>query len=230
MGFFNRTPPPSRLSGDHELMRQAMAYVDPLYGLALRLTRSPNDAEDLVQDTLLRAHRFSENFESGTNLKAWLFKILTNTFINKYRRGQRERAVLDGHDADPVGDGVMSRSAIRNLFEPETAADQRLLAEEIQKALELLPEDYRLMVMLADVEELSYKEIADIVGCPIGTVMSRLHRARKLLQRSLMGQAIAMGLVDASAAVAVGRTAEPAVEQDEPVSIDAFRRRKEGGR
>jgi RNA polymerase sigma-70 factor, ECF subfamily len=194
--------------------QEALDHLDALYGAALRLTRSPSDAEDLVQDTYLKAHRFHDRFEAGTNLKAWLFRILTNTFINRYRRRTRERDVLDGIDADPVGEGVMSRAAMRALSAPVADAERSLLAQEIQGALDNLPEDYRVMILLADVEELSYKEIAEIVGCPIGTVMSRLHRARKMLQKHLVTQAVELGVI--------GPEQEP---EEEPVSLEAWRRR-----
>ncbi len=198
-----------------EFARLALEHLDSMYGAAMRLTRSPADADDLVQDAFLKAYRFYDRFEPGTNLRAWLLRILTNTFINKYRRNVRERKVLDGDDAEPVGDGVMSRAAMRALTEPESDAMRSIVSQEIQKALDELSEEHRLMIVLADVEELSYKEIADIVGCPIGTVMSRLHRARKQMQGRLVEQAIEMGIVDA---------AKLSPESSEPVSLDAYRR------
>jgi len=199
-----------------EFAQLALPYLDTLYGAALRLTRSPADADDLVQDAFLKAYRFYDRFEPGTNLRAWLLRILTNTFINKYRRNTRERKVLDGDDAEPVGDGVMSRAAMRALTEPEDDAMRSLVTQEIQKALDELSEEHRLMIVLADIEELSYKEIADIVGCPIGTVMSRLHRARKHMQGRLVEQAIEMGIVDPSKDT-----------NGETVSLDAYRRARE---
>ena len=216
MSFFR----PSEKKRRAEFEREALPHLDALYGAALRLTRSPSDAEDLVQDTILKAYRFYDRFEVGTNLKAWLLKILTNTFINRYRRGVRERGVFEGGSAESVGDGVMSRSAMRGLLDPVEDAQRGLLLAEIQAALDELPEDYRLMILLADVEELSYKEIADVVGCPIGTVMSRLHRARKQMQTRLVAQAEALGIV----------SEEPFAAATEPVSLDAFRRRKEAAR
>lgn len=210
MALTNQHPDPAR----EEFEREALKHLDALYGAALRLTRSPSDAEDLVQDAFVKAYRFYDRFEPGTNMKAWLFRILTNTFINKYRRTTRERKVLEGREAEPVGDGVMSRAAMRTLTDPIAEAHRRIITAEIQEALDSLPEDYRVMIVLADVEELSYKEIATIVGCPIGTVMSRLHRARKKMQRRLLDQAIQLGIVE-----------EPAAS--EPVSLDDYRRRKE---
>jgi RNA polymerase sigma-70 factor (ECF subfamily) len=201
-----------------EFEAEALQQLDALYGTALRLTRSPSDAEDLVQDTILKAYRFYDRFEAGTNLKGWLLRILSNTFINRYRRRTRERTVFEGSGAGPVGEGVMSRSAMRGLTDAEGTADRRLVAREIHVALDQLPEDYRLMILLADVEELSYKEISEIVGCPIGTVMSRLHRARKLVQQHLVGQAVELGIIAAS---------EEQEQSEAPVSLDAYRRLKE---
>lgn len=208
MAEFDRIP-----MDREEFAKEALEHLDSLYGAAMRLTRSPADAEDLVQDAFLRAYRFHEQFEPGTNLRAWMLRILTNTFINKYRRNHRERKVLDGEDGEPVGDGVMSRAAMRALQDPDGDAMRSLVSQEIQKALDELSEEHRLMIVLADVEELSYKEISDIVGCPIGTVMSRLHRARKQMQTRLIAQAIDMGIVQQTAA--------------EPVSLDAYRKARE---
>jgi RNA polymerase sigma-70 factor (ECF subfamily) len=211
------------LSSDHEapnplrdeFAAEALQHLDSMYASALRLTRSEADADDLVQDAFLKAYRFYDHFEPGTNLRAWLLRVLTNTFINKYRRTTRERKVLDGDEAEPVGDGVMSRAAMRALHDPDGDAMRALVTGEIQKALDELPDEYRLMIVLADVEELSYKEIAEIVGCPIGTVMSRLHRARKQMQAKLVTTALDMGII------------EPDAEADatgEPVSLAAYRK------
>lgn len=202
-----------------EFEQEALPHLDSLYATALRLSRSPSDAEDLVQDTILKAYRFYERFEAGTNFRAWLLKILTNTFINRYRRNARERNVFEGTDAEPVGEGVMSRTAMRGLTDPLDDADRRLVAREIRVALDRLPEDYRLMIVLADVEELSYREIADVVGCPIGTVMSRLHRARGVVKKHLTKQATELGIV--------GTDDEEEASEEEPVSLEAYRRRKE---
>jgi RNA polymerase sigma-70 factor (ECF subfamily) len=195
---------------------EARPHLDTLYGAALRLTRSKVDAEDLVQDTLVRAYRFYDRFEAGTNFKAWLLRIQMNTFVNRYRRGVRERQVLDGPMARPVGEGIMSRATMRGLTDPVGSAQRNLIAREITRAFDALSDDARAMVLLADVEELSYREIADVIGCPIGTVMSRLHRARKQLQLSLQAQAAQLGIIDLD-------------DQDDPtdpVSLEAFRARK----
>ncbi|MCA9531032.1 MAG: sigma-70 family RNA polymerase sigma factor [Myxococcales bacterium] len=201
--------------------QEALPHLDALYGTALRLTRSPAEAEDLVQDSLLKAFRFFDQFQPGSNMKAWLLKIETNTFINRYRRVVRERKVFDGALADPVGEGVMSRAAMRGLTHATAEADRRLLAAEIQRALDALPEEHRTMIVLADIEELSYREVADVVGCPIGTVMSRLHRARRSMQEHLVEQAIQFGIVDGEPDVAANDGDAP------PVSLEAYRRRKE---
>src|SRR5580698_3999712 len=174
---------------------ECLNHLDAMYGVACKLTRNPTDAEDLVQDAFVKAMRARDQFHAGTNLKAWLFRILTNTFINKCRRGGLERSVLDGPDADPLADGWVSASTMRQLREPETLALMPLVEHEIQRALDALPTEFRLAVVLCDVEEFSYEEIAQIMGCPIGTVMSRLHRGRKLLQKSLYNHALALGIV-----------------------------------
>jgi len=194
----------------------ARPHLDTVYAAALRLTRSQVDAEDLVQDTLVRAYRFYDRFEAGTNFKAWLLRIQMNTFVNRYRRNVRERRVLDSPMATPVGEGVMGRASMRGLTDPVGDAQRKLIGREIAHAFDKLSEDARAMVLLADVEELSYKEIAEIVACPIGTVMSRLHRARKQLQLSLQAQAVQLGIIDED------HEGEPA----EAVSLEAFRTRK----
>jgi RNA polymerase sigma-70 factor (ECF subfamily) len=196
--------------------------MDALYGVACRLTRNPTEAEDLVQDALVKAMRARAQFQAGTNLKAWLFRILTNTFINKYRRGGLERSVLEGPDADPLADGWVSASTMRSLRDPEQIALLPIVEGEVRRALDALPPEFRLAVVLCDVEEFSYEEIADIMGCPIGTVMSRLHRGRKLLQKSLYAHALAMGIVKGEDVVG-GRAKNGA-----PSSLAEYRVRKRG--
>ena len=137
-----------------------------MYGVACKLTRNPTEAEDLVQDAFVKAMRARDQFHAGTNLKAWLFRILTNTFINKYRRGGLERSVLDGPDADPLADGWVSASTMRQLRDPETLALMPIVEREIQTALDALPAEFRLAVVLCDVEEFSYEEIAADHGVP----------------------------------------------------------------
>jgi RNA polymerase sigma-70 factor (ECF subfamily) len=209
---------PKKIAAERRLFEaEARPHLDTLYANAVRLTRSPVDAEDLVQDTLVRAYRFYDRFEAGTNFKAWLLRIQMNTFVNRYRRTARERQVFDGPMATPVGEGVMSRATMRGLTDPVGDAQRQLVAREINRAFEQLSEEARAMVLLADVEELSYKEIAEVMGCPIGTVMSRLHRARKQLQTSLQQHALQLGIIEADDG-----------DTEEPVSLEAFRSRKAG--
>lgn len=217
MALFDE-PSPSR-DGD-QFLDETMSHMDALYGVACRLTRNPTEAEDLVQDALVKAMRARDQFQPGTNLKAWLFRILTNTFINKYRRGGLERSVLEGPDADPLADGWVSASTMRQLRDPETIALLPIVEGEVRRALDALPPEFRLAVVLADVEEFSYEEIADIMGCPIGTVMSRLHRGRKLLQKSLYAHALAMGIVKGEEAVGEKNAA--------PADLGAYRAKKRG--
>ena len=178
-----------------EFESEAMSHLPTLLAVGSRLTRSTAEAEDLVQDTLLKALRAREHFTPGSNMRAWLLRILTNTFINRYRRGGLERSVLDGPDADPLADGWIGASTMEAMRDPESRAMRALLEKEIVAALDELPEEFRLAVVLSDVEELSYKEISDIMGCPIGTVMSRLHRGRRLLKRRLYEHARTLGIV-----------------------------------
>ncbi len=202
---------------------EVLGHMDAMYGVACRLTRNPAEAEDLVQDALVKAMRARDQFNAGTNLKAWLFRILTNTFINKYRRGGLERAVFDGPDADPLVDGWVSTSTMRQLRDPEQVALAPIIEGEVKRALDALPEDFKLAVVLCDIEEFSYEEIAQIMGCPIGTVMSRLHRGRKLLQRSLYSHALSLGIVRAEDSIGTAQAADAA-----PVDMAAFRARKRG--
>jgi RNA polymerase sigma-70 factor (ECF subfamily) len=200
---------------------EALSHMDAMYGVACRLTRNPTEAEDLVQDALVKAIRARDQFNTGTNLKAWMFRILTNTFINKYRRGGLEKSVLEGPDADPLADGWVSASTMRQLREPEQIALRPIVAGEVGKALDALPAEFKLAVVLCDVEEFSYEEIADIMQCPIGTVMSRLHRGRKLLQKSLYSHALAMGIVKGEDEIFEAKRAEP-------TDIASFRAKKRG--
>ena len=175
-----------------------MEYMPALYSAALRMTRNPADAEDLVQETYLRAYRGFGGFEEGTNLRAWLYRILTNAYINTYRAKQRRP---DETDLDEVEDLYLYRrlGALEQAIAGRSAEDELMswfTDGEVKDALEGLPEQFRLAVYLADVEGFSYKEIADILDIPIGTVMSRLHRGRKAMQKQLYEYAVARGLVD----------------------------------
>lgn len=178
-----------------EFEELTLEHLDPLYSAALRLTKNERDAEDLVQDTFLRAYRFFDKFERGTNIKAWLFKILTNTFINRYRRKVKERTVVEGAERETVHERFISRRATDYASNPEQFFFDRLLSDDVLQAIDGLPVDFRLVVILADLQEFSYNEIAEIVGCPVGTVMSRLYRGRKLLQKKLKEYARGSGMV-----------------------------------
>lgn len=179
-----------------EFERQALVHADSLYGAAYRLTRNPRDAEDLVQDSLLRAYRFWDSFEQDSNCKAWLLRIVTNTFINEYQRKKRSREVLDAATAEQdATDGVLVHAEARDKQSPDKALLERSVSDDVQRALDALPDDFRTAVVLCDVNGLSYKEIAEIMDCPVGTVMSRLFRGRKLLAASLRGFAQSEGYV-----------------------------------
>jgi RNA polymerase sigma-70 factor (ECF subfamily) len=224
MAFFKGRP--SR--GDFE--REALPHLQALYSAAVRLTRNERDAEDLVQDTLLRAYRFFDSFEAGTNCKAWLFRILTNVFCNRYREKEREQEIM--------AEAKSSDANVEQFFagvqgdagrDVETALLGRLVSEDVERALAEIPQDFRMVVILADLEDFSYKQIADIMDCPAGTVMSRLYRGRKLLQRILFNYAVEQGIVDpgraperAAEAAAGGRSSGVTLD------LESFRRNKRG--
>jgi len=179
--------------------RDAHVHLDQLYSAALRMTRNPADAEDLVQETFAKAFAAFHQYKPGTNLKAWLYRILTNTFINSYRKKQREPQQSQTED---VEDWQIARAAShtsQGLRSAEVEALDRLPDSDVKRALAELPEDRRMVVYYADVEGFPYKEIAEIMGTPIGTVMSRLHRGRKQLRELLADYAVERGLVPAQA-------------------------------
>ncbi|HEX2658537.1 MAG TPA: sigma-70 family RNA polymerase sigma factor [Polyangia bacterium] len=225
MSLFKRRPSRADFEGE------ALPHLPALYSAAVRLTRNERDAEDLVQDALLRAYRFFDSFQPGTNCKAWLFRILTNVFCNRYREREREHEILT--------EAKSSEANIEQFFagqqgrrDMDTALLGRLVSEDVERALAQIPEDFRLAVILADLEDFSYKEIAEIMECPAGTVMSRLYRGRKLLQGLLFDYAVEQGIVDPGRSVPEGaRAASTGGGDGEGVTLDleSFRRKRSGG-
>jgi RNA polymerase sigma-70 factor (ECF subfamily) len=190
----SQAAPPDDPALRERFEREVLPLLPNLFSAALRMTRNPADAEDLVQETYLRAYRGFSGFEEGNNLRAWMYRILTNTFINSYRKKQREPVTVQEDDLD---EWYLFDKLGESGVEPSAEAEviRSMPDEDVQKALEALPEGFRLAVLLADVEGFSYKEIAQILGIPIGTVMSRLHRGRRALEKALWERVRERGLV-----------------------------------
>jgi RNA polymerase sigma-70 factor (ECF subfamily) len=164
--------------------REALPHMDILYNYALRMTNSAQDADDLVQETYLKAYRFWGSYEEGTNIKAWLFRIMKNSYINRYRKETKEPNTVDYDEVKDFYSMVRHESTESNDLQETLFGN--LLDDDVTKAIASLPEEFRTVVILSDIEELSYEEIAEFVDCPVGTVRSRLHRGRKLLREQLM--------------------------------------------
>jgi RNA polymerase sigma-70 factor (ECF subfamily) len=185
-------------SQDQALFEEiAFEYIDSLYSTALRLTRNRQDAEDLVQDACLKAYQFFHRFEQGTNFKAWIFRILMNTFINKYHKDMRAPPSVQFDKIEYAVDNALKNDDRKTIL-TDTNLFRSLFDDEIVQAIESLPEDYRVSVLLCDIENFSYKEISEILDIPIGTVMSRISRGRKMLQKSLLDYAKKEGYISSN--------------------------------
>jgi RNA polymerase sigma-70 factor (ECF subfamily) len=195
-----------------------MPHVPALYAAAVRLTRNERDAEDLVQEALLRAFRFFDSFEPGTNCKAWLFRILSNHFNTRYRENEREHDILDEAESSTANLEQFVPRAGETAAEVEQAFLGRMVSEDVERALSHVPQEFRMAVILSDLEDFSYKEIAEIMDCPAGTVMSRLYRGRRILQRHLYDYAVEQGIIDPT------KVERPA----DAVDLDSYRRKKSG--
>lgn len=184
-----------------EFEETAMEHIDSLYNMALRLVFNKEEAEDLVQETYLKAYRFFDSFQKGTNIKAWLYKILKNTFINKYRKEIATPGEILYEDLEAVNSGLAykqetdSTGGLADTLESKYADFSGLLEDNVKQALDSLPAEYREAILLSDVEELSYQDIAEIANVPIGTIKSRLNRGRKLLQKKLYEYAKDKGFI-----------------------------------
>ncbi|HET7328467.1 MAG TPA: sigma-70 family RNA polymerase sigma factor [Nocardioidaceae bacterium] len=187
--------------------QDALQYLDQLYAAAMRMTRNPADAEDLVQETFTKAFAAFHQYKQGTNLKAWLYRILTNTFINSYRKKQREPQQAMTEEVEDWQIARAESHTSSGLKSAEAQALDHLPDTDVKEALQRLPEDFRMAVYLADVEGFAYKEIAEIMDTPVGTVMSRLHRGRRMLRDLLSDYARGRGMVTAGASRAAGEQA-----------------------
>ncbi len=201
---------------------EAVPHLDALYATALRLTKNENDGEDLVQETMLKAFRYFDKYQSGTNCKAWLFKIMTNTFINRYRKQQKRKEFLVDEDFRPLQERAAAPA--QNPFVDDIHGEQqmyfKLFGDEVKHALEDIPVDFRMVVLLADLQDFAYKEIAEIMDCPIGTVMSRLYRGRRMLQARLIDYARQHGVIEPE---------ETEEEGEKVADLDQYRRQKQSG-
>lgn len=174
--------------------KEALTHIDSLYNLSSYLTKNSDDAKDLVQETYYKAYKFFHQFQEGTSIKAWLFKILKNTFINLYRKKVREPEIIDYEKVESFI-GLIKDDNFDFAHLEEDNLLNKFLSDDVVSALNQLPDDFKIVVLLSDVEGLSYKEIADIMECPIGTIRSRLSRARKMLQKILLNYALKQGII-----------------------------------
>jgi len=215
MIFFKGKAQKSEEASRVAFQNEALQHMESLYNAALYMTRGEEEAQDLVQETFLKAYRFWDRYQQGTNCKAWLFRIMTNTFINRNRRKQRLLTPIEDAIAE-ASSATHDRSKSDFYQTPESSYMARLFPEHVQKAVEELPDNFRIPVVLADLHDFSYKEIADIMDCPVGTVMSRLFRGRKKLQETLFEYAVEQGYIPKKKALA----------SDGTISLDAYREHK----
>jgi RNA polymerase sigma-70 factor, ECF subfamily len=200
---------------DDKFEEQILGYLDALYGTALRMTAQEAAAEDLVQDTYLRATRFHNKFQEGTNLKAWLFKMMVNLFINNYRRDRRSREIREGTERQDMVERTVTSGKLNAASAPEEYFFEKLFSDDVIAALDDLPHDFKMVVLLVDINEFSYAQVATILSIPVGTVMSRLHRGRRLLRSALYNFAVDEGYI---------KPKDPA--KDQPADLASFRERK----
>lgn len=206
-------------------VEEAVPHLDALYATALRLTKNPAKAEDLVQEAMLKAYRYFDKYERGTNCKAWLFKIMTNTFINSYRKAQKRQEYLVDEDYRPMAERAVAdeKNPLHDHFGDQDNMFFKLFGDEVKTALEEVPVDFRMVVLLADLQDFAYKEIAEIMDCPIGTVMSRLYRGRRMLQARLAEYAKEQGYVSADSEDENSSNEEAGKKT---TSLDEYRKRK----
>ena len=197
--------------------KEALEHLDVLYGTALRMTTNVDQAEDLVQDTYLRALRFHKKYQPGTNLKAWLFRMMVNLFINRYRRARRGREIHEGIERYDVVERMVPAEQLAKTGKPEEYFFERLFSDDVVLAINGLPHDFKMVVLLADVNDFSYAQIAEILGIPVGTVMSRLHRGRKLLRAALYAFAVEEGYIKPEDR-----------EESAPTDLLSYRKKKNG--
>lgn len=221
-----------------QFQAEVVGHVPVLLAFGRRLCRNEAEAEDLVQDTVIKAIRARKQFQPGTHMKAWLIKILRNAFINRYHRNAVERTLTNAPVADPVVDGWMSHASVRAMRDPESFTLRPELRDALVAAIDRLPQDFKEVVLLADAEGLSYREVADVLDCPMGTVMSRLHRARRLLKADLIQHARDLGIVsdedvhlaeDSNAETTVAQGSPPDLAERAPIELEAYRTQRASG-
>ncbi len=211
--FFRKKPKPGE-----KFQEAALEHLDALYGTALRMTANEAEAEDLVQDTYVRALRFAGKFEEGTNLKAWMFKMMVNLFINRYRRDRRLREVREGTECRDMVERTIDQDKLSLALAPEEYFFEKLFSDDVVRALAELPLEFKLVVLLVDINGFSYARGAEILGIPMGTVMSRLHRGRRLLRASLYEFALREGYVKE----------ESNSQTVQPADLDQYRQHRRG--